>query len=77
LDIEFEDKQLSFGQVLLYRRNFLTCFIRNRSPIEIFWHLDSNEPLDPQISITPTKGIVKAQSDQKVEFCYHANKVKD
>jgi len=39
--------------------------------------LDSNEPLDPQISITPTKGIVKAQSDQKVEFCYHANKVKN
>lgn len=77
MDIEFEGKQLSFGQVLLYRRNFLTCFIRNRSPIGIFWNLDSDELLDPQISITPTKGIVTAQSDQKIEFCYHANKVKD
>ncbi|XP_011690792.1 PREDICTED: hydrocephalus-inducing protein-like [Wasmannia auropunctata] len=75
LDIEFESKQLSFGQVLLYRRTCLTCSIRNRSPIEIFWHLQSNEPLDSQISISSTKGIIKAQSDQKIEFCYHANKI--
>jgi hypothetical protein len=75
LDIEFDDKQLSFGRVLLYRRNILTRFIRNRSPIEIFWQLDPNGSLDPQISITPTLGIVKAQSDQKIEFCYYANKV--
>jgi len=75
LDIKLEGKQLNFGQVLLYRKSFLSCFIRNRSPIEIFWHLDPNEPLDPQILITQTKGIVKAQSDQKIDFYYHANKV--
>lgn len=77
MDIELDSKQLSFGQVLLYRRNFLTCFIRNRSPVEIFWHLNANEPLDPQISFTPIKGVVKPQSDQKIEFYYHASKVKN
>ncbi|XP_018307393.1 hydrocephalus-inducing protein homolog [Mycetomoellerius zeteki] len=76
LDIEFEDKQLSFGHVLLYRKNFLTSCIRNRSPIEIFWQLEPNEPLDPQISITPTKGIIKTYSDKTVEFCYYANKIR-
>ncbi|XP_011879967.1 PREDICTED: hydrocephalus-inducing protein-like [Vollenhovia emeryi] len=77
LDIEFEGKQLHFGQVLLYRKSFLSSFIRNRSPIEIFWHLAPDEPFDPQISITPIKGIVRGQSDQRIEFCCHANKVKD
>lgn len=77
MDIEFEGKQLSFGQVLLYRRSFLSCFIRNRSPIEIFWYLDPVEPLDSQILITPIKGIIKAQNDQQIEFHYHANKVKN
>lgn len=77
LDIELDGKQLSFNQVLLYRRNFLACFIRNRSPVEIFWHLDPNELLDSQISFTPIKGIVKPQNDQKIEFCYHASKVKN
>ncbi|XP_039306783.1 hydrocephalus-inducing protein homolog [Solenopsis invicta] len=75
LDIEFDDKQLSFGRVLLYRRNILTRSIRNRSPIEIFWQLDPNGSLDSQISITPTRGIVKAQSEQNIEFCYYANKI--
>ncbi|KAM0731376.1 Hydrocephalus-inducing protein [Formica fusca] len=75
LDIELDGKQLSFGQVLLYRRNFLACFIRNRSPVEIFWHLDPDGPLDPQISFTPIKGVVKSQSDEKIEFYYHASKI--
>ncbi|XP_036144321.1 LOW QUALITY PROTEIN: hydrocephalus-inducing protein [Monomorium pharaonis] len=74
LDIELENKHLSFGHVLLHRRNFLNCFIRNRSPIEIFWQLDP-ELLDSQISVTPTKGIVKTHNDQKIEFCYYANKL--
>ncbi|KAG5334606.1 HYDIN protein, partial [Acromyrmex charruanus] len=75
LDIELEDKQLSFGHVLLHRKNCLTSCIQNRSPIEIFWQLEPNESLDPQISITPTKGIIKTYSDKTVEFCYHANKI--
>ncbi|XP_072764383.1 hydrocephalus-inducing protein homolog [Anoplolepis gracilipes] len=75
LDIELDSKQLSFSHVLLYRRNFLACFIRNKSPVEIFWHLDPDGPLDPQISFTPIKGVVKPQSDQKIEFCYHASKI--
>lgn len=77
LDIELDGKQLFFNQVLLYRKSCLACFIRNRSPVEIFWYLDPNEFLDPQISFTPIKGIAKPQSDQKIEFCYHASKVKN
>ncbi|XP_018395325.1 PREDICTED: hydrocephalus-inducing protein [Cyphomyrmex costatus] len=57
-----------FGSLLMYQKD-------KRSPIEIFWQLEPNEPLDPQISITPTKGIIKAYSDKTVEFCYHANKI--
>ncbi|KYN44368.1 Hydrocephalus-inducing protein [Trachymyrmex septentrionalis] len=75
LDIELEDKQLSFGHIFLHRKNCLTSHIQNRSPIKIFWQLEPNEPLDPQISITPTKGIIKTYSDKTIEFCYHANKI--
>ncbi|EFN85831.1 Hydrocephalus-inducing protein [Harpegnathos saltator] len=75
LDIELEDKQVSFGQVLLYRRDFLTRAIRNRSPVQILWRLMPDESLDPQISFAPISGIVKAGSDQEIEFCYHASKV--
>jgi hypothetical protein len=76
LDIELEDKQLSFGQVLLYRKNSVICFIRNRSPIKIFWQLHPDGTLDPQISFTPANGVVKEWSDGEIKFCYHASKVK-
>ncbi|XP_018351511.1 PREDICTED: hydrocephalus-inducing protein homolog [Trachymyrmex septentrionalis] len=57
-----------FGSLLVYEKD-------QRSPIKIFWQLEPNEPLDPQISITPTKGIIKTYSDKTIEFCYHANKI--
>ncbi|XP_014477569.1 PREDICTED: hydrocephalus-inducing protein homolog [Dinoponera quadriceps] len=75
LDIALEDKQVSFGQVLLYRRDFLTSVIRNRSPIQIFWRLVPDESLNSQISFAPNSGIVKAGNDQEIEFCYHASKI--
>ncbi|XP_015436069.1 PREDICTED: hydrocephalus-inducing protein-like [Dufourea novaeangliae] len=71
LDIELDQKQISFGSILLYRREFQTLTIRNKNGIEISWSLEPEESLDPQITFAPNRNAIKPWDEQKIEFCYH------
>ncbi|XP_048264436.1 LOW QUALITY PROTEIN: hydrocephalus-inducing protein [Bombus terrestris] len=75
LDIELDEKELSFGRILLYRIEYRTLTIRNKTPVPFFWYLEAEEPADPQITFTPFHGVIETRSEQKIEFCYHATTV--
>ncbi|XP_066585112.1 hydrocephalus-inducing protein homolog [Prorops nasuta] len=72
LIIELDQKQLNFGRVLLYRKEFRTITVYNKSPILIYWRIEFEIGEDSQITWTPINNILKAWTDQKIEFCYHA-----
>nr|XP_031837905.1 hydrocephalus-inducing protein-like [Nomia melanderi] len=71
LNVELDRKQISFGNTLLYRREFQALTIRNRNGTEILWCLAPEEPLDPQITFAPDRGEIKPWDERKIEFCYH------
>lgn len=75
LDIELDEKELFFGRTLLYRMEHRTLTVRNKTPVPFFWHLEAEEPADPQITFTPSRGVIESRSEQKIEFCYHATTV--
>ncbi|XP_043589559.1 hydrocephalus-inducing protein-like isoform X1 [Bombus pyrosoma] len=75
LDIELDEKELSFGRVLLYRIEYRTLTVRNKTPVPFFWYLEAEEPADPQITFTPFHGVIESRSEQKIELCYHATTV--
>ena len=75
LDIELDEKELHFGRTLLHRMEHRTLTVRNKTPVSFFWHLEAEEPADPQITFAPSCGMIGSLSEQKIEFCYHATTV--
>ncbi|KAI4504415.1 hypothetical protein M0802_000886 [Mischocyttarus mexicanus] len=75
LEIELDEKQLSFGRILLYRKENRFNTIRNKSTVPIFWHFECNEPLDAQITFTPKEGLLPPLKEQRIEFSYNASTV--
>nr|XP_034173204.1 hydrocephalus-inducing protein homolog isoform X3 [Osmia lignaria] len=75
LDIELEKKQISFDRVLLYRMEYQSLIVRNKSAVPLFWSLKAEEPAEAQITFSPSEGTIEQQGEQKVEFCYHGTKV--
>ncbi|XP_053973139.1 hydrocephalus-inducing protein-like [Hylaeus volcanicus] len=75
LDIELDEKQLSFGRTLLYRRDFQILTARNKTPVPIPWQIEAEEPFETQITFAPDRGVIKPWDEQKIEFCYHGDKV--
>ncbi|KAK9306551.1 hypothetical protein QLX08_002752 [Tetragonisca angustula] len=75
LDIELDEKELHFGRTLLHRMEHRTLTVRNKTPVSFFWHLEAEEPADPQITFAPSCGMIGSLSEQKIEFCYHATTI--
>nr|XP_012152505.1 PREDICTED: hydrocephalus-inducing protein homolog [Megachile rotundata] len=75
LDIELSERQLSFERTLLYRMEYKTIEIRNKSPVPIFWTLKAEESLEPQITFAPSLGTVEPHAEQKIEFCHRGTQV--
>ncbi|XP_017761798.1 PREDICTED: LOW QUALITY PROTEIN: hydrocephalus-inducing protein-like [Eufriesea mexicana] len=75
LDIELDEKEVSFGLTLLYRIENRTLRIRNKTPVSLFWHLRAEEPSDPQITFTPLRGLIETRDSQEIELRYHATRV--
>ncbi|XP_043251741.1 hydrocephalus-inducing protein-like [Colletes gigas] len=75
VDIELDEKQLSFGRTLLYRREFRVLTAQNKTPVAISWQIETEESFEPQITYAPDRGVIKPWNEQKIEFCYHGGKV--
>ncbi|KAG7200298.1 hypothetical protein KM043_017763 [Ampulex compressa] len=59
----------------IYRKEIRILTIRNKSSVPVFWCIEAEEPIEQQITFTPIRGIVKTQSQQKVDFSFHATKI--
>ncbi|XP_076283506.1 hydrocephalus-inducing protein [Lasioglossum baleicum] len=75
LNIELDRKQISFGNTLLYRREFQALTIQNNNGTELLWCLEPEEPLNPQITLSPDRGVIKPWNEQRIEFCYHGTTI--
>ncbi|XP_076763005.1 hydrocephalus-inducing protein [Xylocopa sonorina] len=72
LDIELSEKEISFGRALLYRTEYRTLTVRNRTPVPLFWDLKAEEPIDPQITFAPCAGVIELRGEEDIQFCYRA-----
>lgn len=75
LDLELDEKQLFFGRTLLYRKEFRVLTARNKTSVPISWKIVTQEPFELQITFSPDRGVIKPWNEQKIEFCYHGDKV--
>ncbi|KAK2576816.1 hypothetical protein KPH14_005450 [Odynerus spinipes] len=75
LDVELEEKQLSFGRVLLYRKEDRVSTIRNRSTVPIFWRIEWKEFPEAQITFAPSEGLLQPLKEQLIEFSYDATTI--
>ncbi|XP_043487241.1 hydrocephalus-inducing protein-like [Polistes fuscatus] len=75
LEVELDEKQLSFGRILLYRKENRFNTIRNKSTVPIFWHFQCKEPFDAQITFTPKEGLLLPLKEERIEFSYNASTV--
>ncbi|XP_026670111.1 hydrocephalus-inducing protein-like [Ceratina calcarata] len=72
LDIELEPKEFSFDRVLLYRMEYRTLTIRNKTPVSFYWSFDPEGEADRQIMFAPASGLIELRSEQNVDISYHA-----
>nr|KAF7425254.1 hypothetical protein H0235_007692 [Vespula pensylvanica] len=75
LEVELDEKQLSFGRVLLYRKVDRFTTIRNKSTVPIFWRIECKEPFEPQITFTPKENLLPPLKEQTIEFSYDASTI--
>ncbi|XP_046822171.1 hydrocephalus-inducing protein-like [Vespa crabro] len=75
LEVELDEKQLSFGRVLLYRKVDHFTTIRNRSTVPIFWRIECKEPFEAQITFNPKENLLLPLKEQRIEFSYDASTI--